>query len=501
MEPSNNSSIDLIRQTRTRLAAKKQSAQDQNTVDNPEEVHLTDSPSQKSNEADLPETSSPTHDSSPTLTAELQSPVPDRPLTPTQLLCKVYETEQELRTLNRQLYNPPPDYENIPNPIPPAPPLPPPSAFTTRRYTSSSGKTPVTQGTSSDSEGRHTCPHGISYPPLDELLKYGRVSRPQLIEVEKHFDSERFHCVSHMICEGIYNVSADIKTDSPVIEDFVPLKRNDFNSGLKNIVEDHLRSRMTIPNPLSSSQNTRTTKTREYKPRNRPEQTVLNTPPPPSTPPSERSLQSYDYSIELSEQFPPRNTLSRELRFSDETTSPVRQRNFRDITQEEASDPETVKARKGTSKRGFTPTKDHTTNMSLALEACSLPQIFSDVRLTFLHYIHQSLYSLHLRTHVKTQSYPKTDILELLIIGRDLCDQRSRYNSDIRHPQLLKLFLRELFSRRSRKVRSNCFEVPMLREGHTITSSLALEAFTSLHRLYQVEWNKQFGQMVTPPFI
>jgi hypothetical protein len=380
--------------------------------------------------------------------------------------------------------------------IPTPPPLPPPSAFHKRKLTSSSGKTPITNGSSSDSEGRHTCSNGKIYPPLDELLKFGRVNRSQLIQVEQHFNSERYHCITHMLCEGIYKISDVSESDNLVIEDFIPLARNDFSTGLQNVIETHLRSRHSIKSDKTDNATpSRTRAKRENSLQLRKFDSQ------PSTTASEKSEESHDYTVILSEQFPPPRISSGEVRFSDELTSPVRQRILRDQMQVDDSEPETIKPKRHSSPKSFKPFMDLEKDMAQAIELCSLPQIFHNLRLTFLHYIHQSLYSLHLRTHVKTQSYPKTDILELLILGRDLCDQRSKYRNDIRHPQLLKLFLRETFSRRSRKIKSNCFQVPMLQEGHSLTSSLALEALTSFHQQYQVEWNQQFGQMITPSFI
>jgi len=483
MEHDNNSSIDLIRTLRKQHAAKMQDSQDQPSSPVRETISTGENPSQKDSNISLLDLNDTSHSLE---AASLSGTTPIHSFPP-------FSGDEAIDANESDSSQPPTCEKRIPTP----PPLPPPSAFTARRYTSSSGKTPATQGASSDSEGRHVCTHGVSYPPLDELLKFGRVSRTQLIEVEKRFDSERFHCVSHMICEGIYTASSITQSDHLVIEDLVPLSRNEFDLGLQQTMETHLRSRLPVTPTPSSTSPTRTRSIRQFKATPNHVQTVSKSPPPPS----ERSIQSYDYSIDLPEQLRSRATPRRELRFSDEVSSPTRQRITHDEFYEVDSEPHPVIPLKKISTRNFEPSKDTTRNMSLALEACSLPQIFSDVRLTFLHYIHQSLYSLHLRSHVKIQSYPKPDILDLLIIGRDLCDQRRRYNSDIRHPQLLKLFLKELFSRRSRKVRSNCFEVPMLREGHAITLSLALEAFTSFHRLYQVAWNQQFGQMVTPPFI
>lgn len=383
----------------------------------------------------------------------------------------------------------------LPLRIPTPPPLPPPSALPRRRQTSSSGKTPLTNGSTSDSEGRHICSNGISYPPLDELLKFGRVNRTQLIEVEKRFDSNNFHCLSHLICEGIYHISNVKTNDHLMIEDFPPLSRNDFEQGLRDPIETYLRSRTINVTPNESS-NPGRTRTIKVNPLSTSKSSTTSRPPA-----SDASTKSPDLTIDTSVQFPPPRYQTSEIRSSDELTSPVRQNILRSQMQGDSSDHETVKPHTGSSSKSFKPSPDLNKNMASALEHCSLPQIFTNLRLTFLHYIHQSLYSLHLRSHVKTQSYPKPDILELLIIGRDLCDQRSRYNADIRNPQLLKLFLRELFSRKSRKIRSNCFSVPMLKEGQTITSSLALEAFTSFHQLYQVEWNQQFGQMITPSFV
>jgi hypothetical protein len=399
-------------------------------------------------------------------------------------------------TTPTQVENPIPP---VANRIPTPPPLPPITAQKHSRQDSSSGKVPLTIGSSSDSEGRHLCPNGTSYPPLDELLRFGRVTSQQLNEATEHFDSEKFHCMSHWICEGIYHISNLSSSEHIVTEDLVPLSRNNFASNLRECIDSHLRSTLKISNGLATQSKTRTREVRTNTLQLRRSQTQPRPPPPPST--SEKSDPSYDASVSLPEQLPRHTNTSSDDWSNNELSSPIRQRNLRNRMKDQDSDHETVKPTKGLTSRHFKPTKKLQDDMANALEICSLPLLFPNLRLTFLHYIHQSLYSLHLRTHVKTQSYPKPDILELLIIGRDLCDQRSRYTRDIRHPQLLKLFLRELFSRGRRKVRTNCFQVPMLIEGHTLTSSLALEAFTTFHQTYQVMWNHHFGQMIVPPFI
>lgn len=387
-------------------------------------------------------------------------------------------------------------FNNVP--APPAPPLPSFSKAAPQPRRESHGATTTTTKSSTDSEGRHLCPNGIAYPALDELLKYGRITRNQLQQVEEQFNCEQHHCLSQFICEGIYHSSQITSSDRPTIEDYVPLARNEFNRNLTMAVDNFYRQRSTrqYTPKETSSQSNRQKRVNPLRNRKSLQLEVI-----PSTPSSDiQSTTNDNLSVirptSISEVQSAQNSL--------ELTSPQRQRANRVEAHLDESDQETTRPRRSNrdhSHRHFKPSGNLRECMIQALEVCSLPHIFVDVELTFLHYIHQSLYSLHLRSHVKTQSYPKLDILDLLISGRDLCDLGRRQRGNLAHSKLLKLFLQETFSTRSRKVKSNCFQVPLLRRNQTVTSELIHEALSRYHEQYRIRWSHTFQLMVTPPFI
>jgi len=380
---------------------------------------------------------------------------------------------------------------------PPAPPLPESFSATPRTPDPAPVKTRSLSSSSYESNGRHTCPHGISFPPLDELLRFGRVSNSQLRDVEQNFNSDEFHCLSHFICEGIYKISTHTQSENLAIEDFVPLARNEFSLNLSSAVENTLRSRRSLQNDRTidngeSSNSPRHTPRRHWT-------------APSSNADLPTRLRSHSSSLNSGKHSAPNSNLSSDSQSEDDPpvlNEHVRVRPSNAYPESFQSNPLSIETPTGyTARVNIDFLNSVEENMLNLLQHCSLPLLFPNVRLTFLHYLHQSLYSLHLLNHVKVQSYPKNDLLDLLIVGRELCDLRRHRKNSIKNIEFFGIFLKQTLSTRRRKVRTNPFAVPSLKQNITVSSELVLLAFDSLHSEYKIAWNSHFPLMITPPFI
>lgn len=239
--------------------------------------------------------------------------------------------------------------------IPPAPPLPDFPRTLVQKRRESRGTTTATTNSSNDSEGRHPCPNGITYPSLDELLKFGRITRHQLEQVEEQFNSEEFHCLPHFICEGIYHSTQITSSDRPAIEDYVPLARNEFNNQLTSAVSEFYRTRSLQPHSPKLGEQTEQRKKRDNPLRHRavPKLELSSSRSEDKTIRSHICEQKSSESTSLSEVQSPTDTI--------EPTSPQRQRANRVEAHLDESEIETTKPRRthrDRSLKNFNPSQN-----------------------------------------------------------------------------------------------------------------------------------------------
>lgn len=140
-------------------------------------------------------------------------------------------------------------------------------------------------------------------------------------------------------------------------------------------------------------------------------------------------------------------------------------------------------------------------DLFLVLKNGRLPQIFLNIRLTFLHHMHQCLYQIHLCQHKKTTSYPKEDLLhlvetELLSLGR------FHHAAIISASAPMTMFcLRETFSFSKRRIKNNPFQFPEIVPGNAFNSVIFTKVMRNLHLEYEMLWRSTFRGAVPPAFI